>query len=131
MARFDKVTKEFLGGTESGADSESGHSALFRGNAQDLVADVDVVMSNSNTAGNLSNQTPPAMTNPTLDQVNSTTHVEIGTQDLNLPVDPVLTEAELVIAEQVAADLLYHTTIAKVLKMFRPTDTMHNHLLKM
>ena len=68
------------------------------------------------------------MTNPTVEQLNVAAHVEAKSQEMTVPTNQVANQAEVVIADQVVANDLPFTALAKVRKTFRPTNTMHNYL---
>ena len=132
MPRFDKVTKEYLGVTDdssSASDRDSSHP-MFRGDSQDLSMDSDTVIETENFVRHYFNQTSRARTNPAVEQVNVVTHVEVEAQEMTVPTNQVANQAEGVIADQVAAISFPFTALAKVRKIFRPLNTMHNYLYK-
>ena len=70
------------------------------------------------------------MTNPTVEQLNVAAHVEAKSQEMTVPTNQVANQAEGVIADQVVANSLPFTAMAKAHKTFRPTSVMHNYILK-
>ena len=76
-------------------------------------------------------QSEVAIRPPAQAQVDALAEPNVAPQELTAADDPALSQAEIVVAGQVAADSLPFTALAKERRTFRPTDTMFNHLLKM
>ena len=128
MPRSDKVTKEFLGGTESGSETEKHFSLDSGALSQDL--DSDELKLITNKIINSKKQSKVAMMPPAEEQVNALAQVNVDQQEITVPTNQVANQAEGVIADQVAAISFPFTALAKVRKIFRPLNTMHNYLYK-
>ena len=128
MPRSDKVTTEFLGGTENGSETEKHFSLDSGALSQDL--DSDELMLITNSIINAKKPSKGAIMPPAEEQVNALAQVNVDQQEITVPTNQVANQAEGVIADQVVANSLPFTAMAKVHKTFRPTSVMHNYILK-
>ena len=101
MPRMDKVTKEFLGGTESGGETEKHFSLDSGALSQDLNS--DEVMLITNSIINAKKPSKVAIMPPAEEQVNALAQVNVDQQEITVSTNQVANQAEGVIADQVAA----------------------------